>query len=149
MAFKESFKEKFGVFTNAVETTAKAAADQAKTVAEITKLNVKISTEETKIKNAEQALGKQYFNDFEAGIPVEGETYLPLCDKIKASKALIAEYRERIEELKKKPEETAEDIVAEATETADEVVENVSTEQENAVEEIEFTVVDDDKPAEE
>jgi len=151
MAFKDSFKKTFDTISNAVEAAARTTADQAKVVAEIAKLNVKIAAEENKIKNAEQALGKQYYNDFEAGIPVDSESYLPLCDEIKASKALIAEYRDTIEELKKKPEaaDAAENAAAEAEAVADEVAEDVAAQQEDAAEKIEFTVVDDDKPAEE
>lgn len=116
MAFTDNLKKAFGVVSNKVGDAAKTTADKAKLMTEIAKLNVKITAEEDKIKKAQAALGKQYYNDFEAGLPMEAETYLPMCDEIKASKDLIAEYRAKIEDLKAAAEAAKAAKAAEAAE---------------------------------
>ncbi len=140
MSLKEELSKAVGAFANKVGDVSKKAGAQAKVMAEIAKLNIKITQEEDKIRKAQTELGKLYYNDFEAGLPIEAETYLPLCNEIKAAKEAIAQNRTAIEELKKQPE-TAETEVEAEVETE---VESC-TEEAPAAEEIEFTVVDEPK----
>ncbi len=136
MSLKEELSKAVGAFANKVGDVSKKAGAQAKIMTEIAKLNIKISQEEDKIRKAQTELGKLYYNDFEAGLPIEAETYLPLCNEIKASKEAIAAHREAVEELKKQPEAREEAV--------EDVVEEASDEDSPTDGEIEFTVVDED-----
>jgi len=148
MSLKEELSKAVGAFANKVGDVSKKAGAQAKVMAEIAKLNLKITQEQDKIRKAQTELGKLYYNDFEAGLPIEAETYLPLCNEIKAAKEAIEQNRAAIEELKKQPEpeETVEPEVV-----VEETCECTCTEEAPATEEIEFTVVDETPaaPAEE
>ena len=145
MSFKEEFSKAFGNLANVFGDAAKATADKTKQMSEIAKLNLKIKTEEDKIKKAQAELGKLYYNDFEAGLPIESENYLPVCNQIRDAKEAIAQYRASIEELKAaKPEEAVveEKAVVEA-EPCCCACEEAPAAEEVAAESIEFTVVDD------
>lgn len=155
MSLKEELSKAFGSIANAVSDAAKTTADKAKQMTEIAKLNLKISAEEDKIKKAQMQLGEAYYNDFEAGLPIEGENFLSLCEQIRLAKEAIADYRTAVEALKadkteeSKPEEPscckpAEEKPEEPTcccKPAEEKSEEPTccTPAEN----IEFTVVDD------
>lgn len=146
MSLKEELSKAVGAFANKVGDVSKKAGAQAKVVTEIAKLNIKITQEEDKIRKAQTELGKLYYNDFEAGLPIEAETYLPLCNEIKAAKDSIAQHRAAIEELKKQPEAEEAEITVEVEATV-----HVESEAETAAdpvpaaEDIEFTVVDEPK----
>ena len=111
MSLKEELSKAFGSIANAVGDAAKTTADKAKQMAEIAKLNLKISAEEDKVRKAQMQLGEAYYNDFEAGLPIEGENFLSLCEQIRLAKEAIADYRTAVEALKadkpaeEKPEE--------------------------------------------
>ena len=149
MSLKEELSKAVGAFANKVGDVSKKAGAQAQVMTEIAKLNLKITQEQDKIRKAETELGKLYYNDFEAGLPIEAETYLPLCNEIKAAKETIEQHRAAIEELKKRPEAEAEaevqaEVEVEAgTEEAVESCTGCCDEKASVAEEIEFTVVDD------
>ena len=100
MSLKEELSKAFGSIANAVGDAAKTTADKAKQMAEIAKLNLKISAEEDKVRKAQMQLGEAYYNDFEAGLPIEGENFLSLCEQIRLAKEAIADYRTAVEALK-------------------------------------------------
>lgn len=146
MSLKEELSKAVGAFANKVGDVSKKAGAQAKVVTEIAKLNIKITQEEDKIRKAQTELGKLYYNDFEAGLPIEAETYLPLCNEIKAAKDAIAQHRAAIEELKKQPEAEEAEITVEVEATVHEESEaETAADPVPAAEDIEFTVVDEPK----
>lgn len=79
---------------------AQATAKRTRELAEITKLNFAISSEEEKIKKAHIELGKLYFRDFEAKVSPQYAEYLPWCEKIIEAKKAVEAYRKQIESLR-------------------------------------------------
>ena len=111
MDFKESIEN---VKAFAIDT-AQTAAKKTKKYASIAKMNLSIYAEEDKIRKAECELGKIYYRDYAVKEEPDTAEYLPWCEKIDESKKLIAELREKIEQVRADAEE---DIpVAEETET--------------------------------
>ena len=93
---------------------AQVAAQKTKELAAIAKARLSIVAEEDKIRKAQLELGKLYYRDYVLGEEMDNAEYLPWCDKITESKAVIEDLKDLIDDLKGGCEE------AEATEeTAD------------------------------
>lgn len=90
MAFFNKFKE-------TVADTSKMVAQKAKDVAEVTKLNGQISSEEAKIKEAYLAIGKRYF---EENMGEVSDAYINDFTIINEAKARISELQEQIKTIK-------------------------------------------------
>lgn len=90
MAFFDKFKE-------TVSDTSKMVAQKAKDVAEVTKLNGQISSEEAKIKEAYLAIGKRYFEENMGEI---SDAYINDFTIINEAKARISELQEQIKTIK-------------------------------------------------
>lgn len=112
-----NFTENLEQAKNFAIETAMAAKDKAVQLASIAKANIAIYAEEDKIRKAQQQLGQLYYRDYAVGEEMDSAEYLPWCHKIDESNALIAELRERIEQLRASEEPEAEEA---AEETADE-----------------------------
>ncbi len=86
-------------------------AQKAKDLASIAKAKVTIRLEEEKIRKAQTELGKLYYRDFALGEEMDDAEYLPWCDKITESEAVIQELKNVIAELKSEgvEEEAAEE----------------------------------------
>lgn len=124
-----NFNEFFDSVKDKVTQHAQAASQKTKDLTAIAKANMAIKNEESKIRKAENELGKLYYADYTAGNAPEGEAYGPWCEKITEAKAVIEEQRAIIETLKaKKDEQSAEepDVVVELTE--DDLVEEAGEE---------------------
>ena len=115
MGFNESFEAAKNFAVNAAQT----AAQKAKVLAAIAKTNVSIYAEEDKIKKAEAQLGKLYYRDYAVGEEMDSAEYLPWCHKIDESNALIAELRDRIEQLRASEEPEAEEAAEEPAEESE------------------------------
>jgi len=87
----------FGKIKETVSDTSKMVAQKAKDVAEITKLNNQISSEEVKIKDAYFAIGKRYF---EETIGEVSDAYINDFTIINEAKAHISELKEQIKTIK-------------------------------------------------
>ena len=112
MDFKESIES---VKAFAIDT-AQTAAKKTKKYATIAKMNLSIYAEEDKIRKAECELGKIYYRDYAVKEEPDTAEYLPWCEKIDESKRIIAELRDKIEQVRA---EDQDDIpVAEETEKA-------------------------------
>ena len=94
---------------------AQAAAQKAKELATIAKAKASIAAEEIKIRKAYIELGKLYYRDYALGEDMDSAEYLPWCDKITASRAVIEDLKNLIADIKEKGELTDEEV-----ETADE-----------------------------
>lgn len=90
MAFLGKIKE-------TVTDTSKMVAQKAKDMAEVTKLNGQISTEEAKIKEAYLAIGKRYF---EENMGEVSDAYINDFTIINEAKARISELQEQIKTIK-------------------------------------------------
>ena len=112
-----SFTENFETAKALAKEAAQTAAQKAKELAAIAKANIAIYAEEDKIKKAEVELGKLYYRDYAVGEEMDSAEYLPWCNKIDESNKLIAELRDRIEQLRASDKED-EPVEAEA-ETAE------------------------------
>ena len=130
-----NFTENLENAKNFAVETALAAKDKAMQLAAIAKANIAIYAEEDKIKKAEQQLGQLYYRDYAVGEEMDSAEYLPWCNKIDESNKLIAELRERIEQLRANEKED-EPIEAEAeTVESEEAPVEEPTEPETPVEE--------------
>lgn len=105
-----NFTENLENAKNFAVETALAAKEKAVQLASIAKANIAIYAEEDKIKKAQQQLGQLYYRDYAVGEEMDSAEYLPWCNKIDESNKLIAELRDRIEQLRAsdKEAETAE-----------------------------------------
>ena len=118
-----NFTENLEHAKNFAIETAMAAKDKAVQLASIAKANIAIYAEEDKIRKAQQQLGQLYYRDYAVGEEMDSAEYLPWCHKIDESNALIAELRDRIEQLRASEETEAEEAAeepAEETEPAEE-----------------------------
>ena len=95
-----NFTENLEHAKNFAIETAMAAKDKAVQLAAIAKANIAIYAEEDKVRKAQQQLGQLYYRDYAVGEEMDSAEYLPWCHKIDESNALIAELRERIEQLR-------------------------------------------------
>ena len=95
-----SFTENFETAKALAKEAAQTAAQKAKELAAIAKANISIYAEEDKIKKAEVELGKLYYRDYAVGEEMDAAEYLPWCQKIDESKALIAELKDRIDAMR-------------------------------------------------
>lgn len=112
-----NFTENLENAKNFAVETALAAKEKAVRLASIAKANIAIYAEEDKIKKAQQQLGQLYYRDYAVGEEMDSAEYLPWCNKIDESNKLIAELRDRIEQLRASDKED-EPVEAEA-ETAE------------------------------
>ena len=79
---------------------AQAAAQKTKDFAAIAKAKLSILTEEDKIRKAQTELGKLYYRDYVLGEEADSAEYLPWCDKITESRAVIEDLKAMIDDLK-------------------------------------------------
>lgn len=86
-----------GKIRETVTDTSKMVAQKAKDMAEVTKLNGQISTEESKIKEAYLAIGKRYF---EENMGEVSDAYINDFTIINEAKARISELQEQIKTIK-------------------------------------------------
>ncbi len=86
-----------GKIRETVTDTSKMVAQKAKDMAEVTKLNGQISTEEIKIKEAYLAIGKRYF---EENMGEVSDAYINDFTIINEAKARISELQEQIKTIK-------------------------------------------------
>lgn len=84
-------------------------AQKAKDLASIAKAKVSIRLEEEKIRKAQTELGKLYYRDFALGEEMDDAEYLPWCDKITESEAVIQELKNVIAELRSEGVEDADE----------------------------------------
>ena len=96
-----SFSDDLNVLKGKAVDAAQMAAAKSKELAAIAKAKVNIAAEQDKIKRAQVELGKLYYRDFVAGSDQEAAEYLPWCEKITASKQVIAEQQAIIDAMKK------------------------------------------------
>lgn len=129
-----NFTENLENAKNFAVETALAAKDKAVQLAAIAKANIAIYAEEDKIKKAEQQLGQLYYRDYAVGEEMDSAEYLPWCNKIDESNKLIAELRERIEQLRANEKEEPVEAEAETVESEETPVEEPA-EPETPVEE--------------
>lgn len=111
-----NFTENLENAKNFAVETALAAKEKAVQLAAIAKANIAIYAEEDKIKKAEQQLGQLYYRDYAVGEEMDSAEYLPWCNKIDESNKLIAELRERIEQLRASENEEPAEAEAEPVE---------------------------------
>ena len=111
-----NFTENLENAKNFAVETALAAKEKAVQLAAIAKANIAIYAEEDKIKKAEQQLGQLYYRDYAVGEEMDSAEYLPWCNKIDESNKLIAELRERIEQLRASENEEPAEAEAETVE---------------------------------
>lgn len=111
-----NFTENLENAKNFAVETALAAKEKAVQLAAIAKANIAIYAEEDKIKKAEQQLGQLYYRDYAVGEEMDSAEYLPWCNKIDESNKLIAELRERIEQLRASENEEPAEAEAEQVE---------------------------------
>ena len=89
----EEFKEK------AVDV-AQSAVEKTKDLAAIGKAKLAILAEEDKIRKAQLELGKLYYRDYVLGEEMDSAEYLPWCDKVTESRAVIEDLKEMIDDLR-------------------------------------------------
>ena len=96
-----SYSEDLNVLKGKAVDAAQMGAAKSKELAAIVKAKVNIAAGQDKIKRAQVGLGKLYYRDFVAGSDQEAAEYLPWCEKITASKQVIAEQQAIIDAMKK------------------------------------------------
>lgn len=79
---------------------AQTAAQKTKELAAIAKAKLSILAEEDKIRKAQLELGKLYYRDYVLGEEMDSAEYLPWCDKITESKAIIEDLQDMIDDIK-------------------------------------------------
>ncbi len=79
---------------------AQVAAQKTKDLAAIAKAKITIVTEEEKIRKAQVELGKLYYRDYVLGEEMDSAEYLPWCDKITESKAVIEDLKDMVDDIK-------------------------------------------------
>lgn len=87
----------FSKLTETLSDTGKVVAQKAKDVAEITKMNGQIATEENRINAAFVAIGKRFFEEAAGEISDE---YINDFSVINESRAKIKELQEQIKDIK-------------------------------------------------
>ena len=96
---------------------ARGAAKKTKELASIAKAKLCIAAEEDKIRKAQTELGKLYYRDYVLDEEMDTAEYLPWCDKITESRAVIEDLKEMIDDLKLGMDEVivAEEEIEEST----------------------------------
>lgn len=79
---------------------AQTAAQKTKDLASIAKAKLTIAAEEEKIRKAQTELGKLYYRDYVLGEEMDSAEYLPWCDKITESRAVIEDLKDMVDDLK-------------------------------------------------
>ena len=111
-------KVKFDEIKEKAADLANSGVAKSKTMADIAKLKTNSMAEEDAIKKAYIAIGKAVYDALESGAEAEIEAYV---EKIRASKAQIAE----LKNAGKVTEAEIEEIVEEAAEEAEEAIEDI------------------------
>lgn len=83
---------------------AQTAVQRTRDFAAIAKAKLSIAAEKEKIRKAHQELGKLYYRDYVLDEEMDSAEYLPWCDKITDSRAIIEDLKDLIEDLKAGPE---------------------------------------------
>ena len=109
-----NFAENLEHAKNFAIETAMAAKDKAVQLASIAKANIAIYAEEDKIRKAQQQLGQLYYRDYAVG-----EEIFRAVNLLDESNALIAELRDRIEQLRASEEPEAEEAAEEPAEESE------------------------------
>lgn len=86
---------------------AQVAVQKTRDMAAIAKAKLSITAEKEKIRKAHQELGKLYYRDYVLDEEMDSAEYLPWCDKITQSRAIIEDLNELIDGLKSGQEECA------------------------------------------
>lgn len=86
---------------------AQIAVQKTRDVAAIAKAKLSITAEKEKIRKAHQELGKLYYRDYVLDEEMDSAEYLPWCDKITESRAVIEELNDLIGGLKNDSEGVA------------------------------------------
>lgn len=89
----------FESFTKKVAETAKAAAKKSSELVEVTKLNMNIGAEETKIEKTYSEIGKIVYQKYAEGEDV-GDMFREQCEKIKSYEEVIKDLKQKILDLK-------------------------------------------------
>ena len=79
---------------------AQTAAQKTKDLASMAKAKLTIAAEEEKIRKAQTELGKLYYRDYVLGEEMDSAEYLPWCDKITESRAVIEDLKDMVDDLK-------------------------------------------------
>ena len=122
---------KFDDIKDTALLAAQQAAAKAKNLAAIAKANLAIVNEEGKIRKAQLELGKLFYRDYAVGAEMDSAEYLPWCDKINESNAVIEDLRAMLDDLKSGADlDTAEtdDASEEVEEPADEPAPEITPE---------------------
>lgn len=90
----------FEEFKDKAVDVAQAAVAKTKDLASIAKAKISIVAEEDKIRKAQLELGKLYYRDYVLGEEMDSAEYLPWCDKITESKAVIEDLKDMIDDIK-------------------------------------------------
>lgn len=90
----------FDEFKDKAVEAAQIAAQKARDLAAIAKAKVSIVAEEDKIRKAQTELGKLYYRDYVLGEDMDSAEYLPWCDRITASRAVIEDLKDLIDEIR-------------------------------------------------
>ncbi len=88
-----------------------AVAQKTKELASVAKAKVSIRMEEEKIRKAQTELGKLFYRDYALSEEMDDAEYLPWCDKITESEAIIQELKKVIAELRSEGVADADDLV--------------------------------------
>ena len=94
MSFFDKFKEQATVVRGAAGSVAQTAVRQTKSLAAVGKIKIAIASEEDKVKQAYNELGRLFYRDYAAGTEATMEDYQPWCDRISEAKAAIAQLNE-------------------------------------------------------
>lgn len=117
-------KVKFDELKEKATDLANSGVAKSKTMADIAKLKAASMAEEDAVKKAYLAIGKAVYDALETGAEAEIEAYV---EKIRASKAVIAENAAKIAEIKNAGKVTEEEVVEieAAEEPAEEAIEDL------------------------
>lgn len=95
-----NFNLDFAKLKDKAMDVAQAAARKTKDLASVAKAKVSIAAEEEKIRKAQLELGKLYYRDYVLGEEMDSAEYLPWCDKITESRAVIEDLKDMVDDLK-------------------------------------------------
>lgn len=107
---------------------AQTAAQKAKELATIAKAKASIAAEEIKVRRAYTEIGKLYYRDYALGEEMDSAEYLPWCDKITASKAVIEDLKDMIDDIRSTGVVTDEEMDTAAAETPEDYAEDTEPE---------------------
>ena len=120
---------KFDDFKDTALLAAQQAAAKAKNLAAIAKANLAIVNEEGKIRKAQLEIGKLFYRDYAVGAEMDSAEYLPWCEKINESNAVIEDLRAMLDDLKAGADSDEIDEIAVDEEEAAEPEEPIAPEE--------------------